>query len=781
MTRKAPVGDPGDEALVISAPKDTAAGIPAVLSSMRHASDQMGVGRSMLTLLSVNQGSGFDCPGCAWPDPSGSRHIAEFCENGAKAVAEEATRRRVTREFFARHSVSELAAKSDYWLGQQGRLTEPMVLRPGAAHYEPIGWDDAFRLVADELTGLDSPDEAAFYTSGRTSNEAAFLYQLFARRLGTNNLPDCSNMCHESSGSALTETIGIGKGSVTLDDLYQADLIMVVGQNPGTNHPRMLSALEKAKHNGARIVSVNPLPEAGLLRFKNPQKASGVIGRGTSLSDEMLPIRVNGDLALFQYLGRELLRAEERNPGTVLDREFIGGSTEGFDAYAAHVNALSDADVAEATGLTEEELRRTAEIVLGSKRIIVCWAMGLTQHRNSVPTIREVVNFLLLGGNIGRPGAGVCPVRGHSNVQGDRTMGIYEKPPAALLDALSAEFGFEPPRRHGHDVVETIRAMRDGQVRVFFAMGGNFVSATPDTTVTEAALRSTALTVHVSTKLNRSHVVTGSRALILPTLGRTELDRQESGPQVVSVEDSMSQVHLSRGRLKPASEHLLSEVAIVTRLAEAVFGDDPHVPWPVLVTDYDQIRDRIARVIPGFSRFNERVREPDGFTLPHPPRDERRFATPSGRAVFTANRLEVLRVPQGRLILQTVRSHDQYNTTIYGLDDRYRGIRAGRRVVFVHPDDIAQLGLADGEMVDIVSEWHDGVERRAPGFRVVAYQTARGCCAAYFPETNVLVPLDSTAEGSNTPTSKSVIVRLMPRATADSPDNAARTAAKELL
>jgi molybdopterin-dependent oxidoreductase alpha subunit len=772
MTRKAPVDDPGDEALTISAPKDTAAGIPAVVSSLRLANEQMGARRSLLTLLAVNKGTGFDCPGCAWPEPSGGRHIAEFCENGAKAVAEEGTIRRVTREFFSRHTVSELAEKSDYWLGQQGRLTSPMVLRPGATHYEPIGWDDAFRLVADELVALDSPDAAAFYTSGRTSNEAAFLYQLFARRLGTNNLPDCSNMCHESSGTALNETIGIGKGSVTLDDLYEADLIMVVGQNPGTNHPRMLSALERAKRAGARIVSVNPLPEAGLQRFKNPQKASGLIGSGTALSDQMLRIRVNGDLALFQYLGRELLRAEKRNPGSVLDREFIDGYTEGFDAYASHLEALSDADVAEATGLTEDELRRTVEIVLGAKRIIVCWAMGLTQHRNSVPTIREVVNFLLLGGNIGRPGAGVCPVRGHSNVQGDRTMGIFEKPPAAFLDALGAEFGFEPPREHGHDVVDTIRAMRDGRVRVFFAMGGNFVSASPDTAVTEAALRGTALTVHVSTKLNRSHVVTGEQALILPTLGRTELDHQESGPQAVSVEDSMSQVHLSRGRMKPASDHLLSEVAIAARLAEAVFGDDPHVPWRALATDYDQIRDRIARVIPGFSDFNRRVREGDGFTLPHPPRDERRFNTPSGRALFTANRLEVLRVPPGRLILQTLRSHDQYNTTIYGLDDRYRGIHAGRRVVLVHPDDIAKLGLTDGEMVDLVSEWRDAVERRAPGFRVVAYQTARGCCAAYFPETNVLVPLDSTAEGSNTPTSKSVVVRFERQVAA--PDDAVK-------
>ncbi|MPY78447.1 MAG: FdhF/YdeP family oxidoreductase [Actinophytocola sp.] len=762
MARQAPEKDPGDEGLVVSAPKDEAAGISAVLSSLRHATSQMGVARSALTLLSVNQRSGFDCPGCAWPEPSGGRHTAEFCENGAKAVAEEATLRRVTREFFAAHPVSELAGKSDFWLGQQGRLTEPMVLEPGVAHYQPISWDDAFRLVADELRALDSPNEAAFYTSGRTSNEAAFLYQLFARRFGTNNLPDCSNMCHESSGNALIDTIGIGKGSVTLDDIHRADLIMVVGQNPGTNHPRMLSALEQAKRDGAKIVSVNPLPEAGLRRFKNPQRTSGVIGSGTELSDELLPIRVNGDMALFQYLGRGLLRAEDAAPGTVLDHDFIDTSTEGFAAYREHVLALSDQDVAEATGLDEAQLRRVADMLLGSRRVIVCWAMGLTQHRNSVATIREMVNLLLLQGNIGRTGAGVCPVRGHSNVQGDRTMGIYEKPDPSFLDALGTEFGFDPPREHGYDVVDTIRAMRDGRVRVFFAMGGNFASATPDTEVTEAALRSTSLTVHVSTKLNRSHLVTGTRALILPTLGRTERDEQESGPQVVSVEDSMSQVHLSRGRLKPASGHLRSEVAIVAGLASSVFGDDPGVPWQKFAADYDRIRDSIERVVPGFERFNERVRQPDGFTLPNPPRDERRFDTPSGRARFTVNTLDVLRIPEGRLLLQTVRSHDQYNTTIYGLDDRYRGITAGRKVVFVHPDDLAERGISDGAQVDVVSEWRDGVERRAAGFRVVAYPTAPGCCAAYFPETNVLVPLDSTAEGSNTPTSKSVIVRLEP-------------------
>ena len=751
MSRKAPSDDADDSRLEVSRPSDHVAGVPGVTIALGRALEQMGPRRTALTLMRVNQKSGFDCPGCAWPEGE-RRHVAEFCENGAKAVAEEATTRRVTREFFAAHPVAELAERSDHWLGQQGRLTEPMLREAGADHYTPVSWDEAIALVADELTDLDSPDEAVFYTSGRTSNEAAFAYQLFVRALGTNNLPDCSNMCHESSGSALTETLGVGKGSVRLEDLGKADLIFVVGQNPGTNHPRMLAALERAKREGARIVAVNPLPEAGLMRFKNPQRVSGVAGRGTALADRYLQIRLNGDLALFQALNRALLET-----GAV-DREFLDEHTVGYAEFEKHVHALDDDEVLEATGLTEEELAATLGDVLAAERIIVCWAMGLTQHRNSVPTIREIVNFLLLRGNIGRPGAGVCPVRGHSNVQGDRTMGICEKPPAAFLDALEAEFGFAPPRERGLDTVEAIRAMRDGRVKVFLGMGGNFVRATPDSAVTEAAMRSCRLTVHVSTKLNRSHTVTGERALILPTLGRTERDTQESGPQFVSVEDSMGMVHASRGRLSAASPDLLSEVSIVCRLARATLGDE--LGWTAMERDYDVIRDHVSRVVPGFADYNTRIRGSGGFTLPHAPRDRREFPTASGKAQLSVNPLEVLRVPEGRLLLQTVRSHDQYNTTIYGLDDRYRGIKAGRRVVFVNPDDLAELEIADGSMVDLVGEWPGQEDRRAAGFRVVGYPTAKGCAAAYFPETNVLVPLDSTAEISNTPTSKSIVVRL---------------------
>jgi molybdopterin-dependent oxidoreductase alpha subunit len=757
MTRKAPAGDFDDSELEVSKPKTWAAGVPGVTAALRQSYEQMGVRRTALTLLRVNQRQGFDCPGCAWPEGD-HRHIAEFCENGAKAVAEEATTRRITRDFFAAHTVAELAGRSDHWLGQQGRLTEPMVKRAGSEHYEPVSWDEAFGLLASELTALDSPDEAVFYTSGRTSNEAAFAYQLFARAFGTNNLPDCSNMCHESSGSALSETIGIGKGSVLLEDLYQADLIFVVGQNPGTNHPRMLSALERAKKEGARIIAVNPLPEAGLMRFKNPQRPSGVTGQGTMLADRFLQIRLNGDLALFQALNRMLL---ESDAPEALDHGFLDAHAHGFDAFREHVLGLDWDDVLEATGLTRGEIAAALGDVLAAKRIIVCWAMGLTQHRNSVPTIREIVNFLLLRGNIGRPGAGVCPVRGHSNVQGDRTMGIWEKPKPAFLDALAAEFGFEPPREHGVDTVDAIRAMRDGKAKVFLGMGGNFVRATPDSAVTEAALRRCRLTAQVSTKLNRSHAVAGEVALILPALGRTERDEQESGPQFVSVEDSMGMVHASRGRLAPASERLLSEVSIVCRLAKAVLPGSG-IGWDAMERDYDVIRDHVSRVVPGFEDYNTRIREAGGFTLPHAPRDERRFPTATGKANLTVNELEVLRVPEGRLLLQTVRSHDQYNTTIYGLDDRYRGIKAGRRVVFVNPADLSGLGVADGALVDLVSEWPDGIERRAPGFRAVSYPTAPGCAAAYFPETNVLVPLDSTAEISNTPTSKSVVIRLEP-------------------
>ncbi|MEU1119770.1 MULTISPECIES: FdhF/YdeP family oxidoreductase [unclassified Streptomyces] len=753
MASKPPKGDPVQDAPQVAPAQHAAAGLPAIGHTLRIAQQQMGVRRTALTLLRVNQKDGFDCPGCAWPEPD-HRHAAEFCENGAKAVAEEATLRRVTPDFFAAHPVADLAGRSGYWLGQQGRLTHPMYLAEGAERYEPVSWERAFDIVAEEIVALDSPDESVFYTSGRTSNEAAFLYQLFARELGTNNLPDCSNMCHESSGSALTETIGIGKGSVLLEDLYKSDLIIVAGQNPGTNHPRMLSALEKAKNNGAKIITVNPLPEAGLERFKNPQTPQGML-KGTALTDLFLQIRLGGDQALFRLLNKLILETD----GAV-DEAFVREHTHGYEDFVQAARAADWDDTLRATGLERDRIEEALRMVLASKRTVVCWAMGLTQHKHAVPTIREVVNFLLLRGNIGRPGAGVCPVRGHSNVQGDRTMGIFERPAPAFLDALEKEFGFAPPRHHGLDVVRAIKALRDGEAKVFFAMGGNFVAASPDTDVTEAAMRKARLTVHVSTKLNRSHAVTGARALILPTLGRTERDVQGGGEQFVTVEDSMGMVHASRGRLEPAGKQLLSEPAIVCRLARRVLGSASHTPWEEFEKDYATVRERIARVIPGFEDFNAKVARPGGFALPHAPRDERRFPTATGKANFTAAPVEYPELPAGRLLLQTLRSHDQYNTTIYGLDDRYRGIKNGRRVVLVNPDDAAGLGLTEGGYADLVSEWQDGVERRAPGFRIVLYPTARGCAAAYYPETNVLVPLDATADTSNTPASKSVVVRL---------------------
>lgn len=749
-----------DEHSVISTgAKDEAAGVKAVLVSMQRGLEQMGPLRTAAALTKLNQRHGFDCPGCAWPEEHGGRKLAEFCENGAKAVAEEATKRVVTPEFFARHTIAELETKPEYWLSQQGRLTQPMVLAPGEDHYRPIEWDDAYRLIAEHLNALDSPDEALFYTSGRTSNEAAFLYQLMVRSFGTNNLPDCSNMCHESSGTALTESIGIGKGSVTVEDVTKADVILIAGQNPGTNHPRMLSVLEKAKANGAKIVAINPLPEAGLIRFKDPQKVHGVVGHGIPIADEFVQIRLGGDMALFAGLGRLLLEAEDAAPGTVLDREFIDAHCAGFDEYARQTRAVDLTTVTEASGIDETQLRRVADMLIASQRTVICWAMGLTQHRHAVATIGEATNLLFMRGMIGKPGAGVCPVRGHSNVQGDRTMGIWEKMPEKFLDALDHRFGITSPRKHGYDTVDAIRAMRDGRAGVFIGMGGNFVSATPDTEVTEAALRSCALTVQISTKLNRSHVVHGRTALILPTLGRTDKDFQAAGKQMVSVEDSMSMVHLSRGSLTPPSEHLRSEVAIVCQLARELLGPEHPVPWEEFNADYDRIRDAIADVVPGCEDYNRKVRQPDGFQLPHPPRDSREFRTTTGKANFSVHPLEWVPVPEGRLVLQTLRSHDQYNTTIYGLDDRYRGVKGGRRVVFINPADLEAMGLKAGDRVDLVSEF-DGQERRAKDFLIVEYSTPRGNAAAYYPETNPLVPLDHTARKSNTPVSKAVVIRL---------------------
>jgi molybdopterin-dependent oxidoreductase alpha subunit len=757
VTRPAP-GDEGDDpTLRVGRPKTAAAGLPGVWASVQHARDQLGVRRAATTLLKVNQPDGFDCPGCAWPEPHDTAHL-EFCENGAKAVAEEATVRRVGPEFFATHSVEELAGRTDHWLGQQGRLTHPMYRPPGSGHYQPIDWDGAFDVVADALTAAGDADRAVFYTSGRTSNEAAFLYQLLVRQLGTNNLPDCSNLCHESSGVALTQTLGVGKGSVSLEDVHDAELILVAGQNPGTNHPRMLTALELAKGRGATIVAINPMPEAGLIRFKNPKRVKGVAGRGTVLADEFLQIKVGTDLAFFQWLNRRLVELD-RERGGVLDHSFLEASCEGTDELVAHLDAVDAGALLDATGLPRGQAERVAGLVASRSRIIICWAMGITQHRQAVPTIREMVNTLLLRGSIGRPGSGVCPVRGHSNVQGDRTMGIVEKPSDPFLAALGAEFSFEPPRRHGYDVVGAIGAMGRGEVDVFVGMGGNFLAAAPDTDATAAALARTKLTVQVSTKLNRSHLTGGEASLILPCLGRTEIDRTGGRVQRVTVEDSMSVVHASQGALQPASPELRSEVAIVCGLAQRVLPRGGTVDWTALAADYDRIRERIEAVVPGFDDFNQRIDQPGGFVLPNPPRDRREFPTDTGRAKLTVNEFVAGVVPEGRLLLQTVRSHDQYNTTIYGLDDRYRGIRGGRHVVFAHPTDLARLGFADGDRVDVVSEAADGSERRARDFRLVAYDVARGTCTAYFPEANVLVPLDSVAQESNTPTSKAVVVR----------------------
>jgi molybdopterin-dependent oxidoreductase alpha subunit len=751
----------------VGTPKQSAVGLPGIVHSMQYALAEMGVRRSAQTLLKMNHPDGFDCPSCAWPDPDPEhRKVAEFCENGAKAVAWEATRKRVGADFFAAHSIAELRAEDDHWLEHHGRLTEPMYLAAGASHYRPISWDDALALTANHLKTLADPNRAAFYTSGRASNEAAFVYQLLARRLGTNNLPDCSNMCHESSGTALTQTIGVGKGTVTLEDIADhAELIIIVGQNPGTNHPRMLTSLELAKKRGARIVAINPLPEAGLLRFKNPQTARGLAGTGTKLADRFLAVRVNGDLALFAGLNKALLSREDAAPGTVLDRDFLATYCDGFEPAATAWRALDWEQLQQQSGLRRREIEDLASDVMAAHSVIVCWAMGLTQHRNAVATIREITNFLLLRGNIGRPGAGAAPIRGHSNVQGDRTMGIWEKMPDRFLDKVRDEFGFEPPRAPGWDTVDTIRALRDGKIDVFFALGGNFVAATPDSDLTAASMANCRLTVHVATKLNRSHLYHGTEALILPCLGRTERDVRGSGEQAVTVEDSMGMVHASRGRLLPGSEQLRSEVAIVTGLGHALFGGDAGdgIDWRAMGEDYRLIRKHIEHVVPGFQAFEERIAVPGGFTLPNGPRDSRALPTETGRARLTVNPPDTVEVPDGHLLLQTVRSHDQFNTTIYGLDDRYRGIKGGRRVVFVNVDDLRDRGLRDGDLVTLVSVWSDG-ERRAAGFRAVEYATPRGCAAAYFPEANVLVPLDSTAEGSNTPTSKSIVIRLEPAA-----------------
>lgn len=775
MTRKTPhIEEPSEQDLVVGdGPKSWAAGVPGVYHSMKPAIEQMGLNRTRKTVMAMNQKDGFDCPSCAWPDPH-HRKAFEFCENGAKAVTWEATPVVVPETFWAENSVSDLRSQTEYWLGMQGRLTEPVYKAAGEDHYKAVSWDEALRLVADKLKGLDSPDQAAFYTSGRTSNEAAFLYQLMVRGYGTNNLPDCSNMCHESSGWAMGQTIGIGKATVSFDDYARADLIIIMGQNPGTNHPRMMTELEACKRNGGEIVAVNPLPEAGLRRYKNPQQVNGVIGHGVQIADQFLQIRIGGDMALLQAVSKRVLDAEAKNPGTVLDHAFLAEHCEGFEELKEHLAGLDERTVLEATGLRSEDIDELAARYLKAEKVIITWAMGITQQKKGVATIKEIINLLLLRGNIGKPGAGASPIRGHSNVQGDRTMGIWEQMPQSFMEALGEEFDFEPPREHGADAVETINMMRAGEIKVFVALGGNLVGAISDTNAAEAAMQNTEMTVQISTKLNRSHTVTGREALILPTMGRTEIDIQESGPQFVSVEDTVCAVHPSWGSVEPVSHHLLSEPAIVSRLGKLLVGDKIRADWDGYEKNYDLIRDHISHVVGGCKDYNQRIRQEGGFVLAHGPRDSRTFPTPTGKAVLTVNDLELVERPEGTLILQSMRSHDQFNTTIYSHNDRYRGIKKGRHVVFVNPDDIVELGLADGQYVDVRGVYDDGEERVVRKFRVVSYPTARGCAAAYYPEANVLVPLNHTAEGSNTPVSKAVIVRLEP--SLDQTPDAAATA-----
>ena len=719
------------------------------------------------TMLKANQPDGFDCPGCAWGDPEHGSSF-EFCENGVKAVAWEATEKRVPPTFFSSHTVSELRNWSDFDLENQGRLTHPMRYDATSDTYKPIGWDLAFAEIARTLNALDHPDRAEFYTSGRASNEAAFLYQLFVRLYGTNNFPDCSNMCHEASGVGLAQAVGVGKGTVLLEDFEEADAIFVIGQNPGTNHPRMLGDLRRASERGARIVVLNPVKERGLERFADPQRKVEMIHGGSGrVATHYYQPRLGGDMAAVRgvvkvILAREAAALAAGQP-SLLDNAFIAEHTVGLDAYRQSVAATTWDEIEDQSGLTRAEMEEMAEVYLGADRVICTWAMGVTQHRHSVVTIREIANLMLLRGNVGRPGAGLCPVRGHSNVQGDRTVGINEKAPAQLLDALERELGVPMPREPGHNVLHAIGAMLDGSARVFIGLGGNFSRATPDSALIAKALSSLELTVHVATKLNHCHVVPGKASFILPCLGRTEIDRNSEGvAQIVTVEDSMSMVHGSGGINAPASPWLRSEVSIVAGIAAATVGSKV-VDWHALADDNDKIRDLIARVIPGFENYNERVRKPRGFHLRNTAA-HREWNTATGKANFASVSLpeaiehQIARNGENLFVLQTFRSHDQYNTTIYGMNDRYRGIYGKRNIVFMHPADLEMLGAETGDIVDVVGQHDDGISRVAQAFSLVAYDIPRGCVAGYYPELNCLVPLSSFGEESHTPTSKSVIV-----------------------
>ncbi|MFT6147780.1 MAG: molybdopterin-dependent oxidoreductase alpha subunit [Saprospiraceae bacterium] len=743
----------------LSKPPSYAAGVTGVKVAMEHAISEMGAIRAFQTLAKMNQKGGFDCPGCAWPDPDDKRSVlGEYCENGAKALAEEATLKRVKPDFFAQYSVEEISNWSDFKIGRSGRLTHPMILEENATHYKPISWEDAFALIGKQLKALDSPDEGIFYTSGRSSNEAAFLYGLFARAFGTNNMPDCSNMCHESSGVALSQTVGIGKGSVTLDDLYKAEVVMVIGQNPGTNHPRMLSALQKCKQNGGSIINVNPLSEAGLKKFKNPQHVGDYFTGGTALTDVFLQVKINQDVPLLKAIMKKLALLEDEN-GNVFDKKFIAEQTQGFEEMMAELDGHILSDLVTQSGVEEAEIDKAVQLLATKKRIIICWAMGLTQHKNGVENIKECVNLLLAKGSIGIEGGGTCPVRGHSNVQGDRTVGIVEKTSKELSDAIGKSFGFTPPSKHGYDVVHCVQAMHRGDAKIFVALGGNFVSAVSDTEYTAEALQHCELTVSVSTKLNRTHLVPGRVSLILPTLGRSEKDIKNGKRRFVTVENSMGKVHSSEGSLEPSSEHLMSEPDIVANIATAYFGDNHLVNWQGMATDYGLIRDKISEVIGGFENYNERVKDGNDFYLPNNAREGDFSKLPNGKAQFSVCGLPEHDLKLDEFLLMTIRSHDQYNTTIYGLNDRYRGIEGERRVVLMNEKDMNRLGLNKLDLVNLTSEY-DGKVRRANTFYAVPYDIPKGNLACYFPEANTLIPINQFAKQSHTPISKSVKVRI---------------------
>jgi molybdopterin-dependent oxidoreductase alpha subunit len=744
--------------LKTSNPPKNSVGFTSILKVIDQVAKYMKPADALKLASKINQKGGFDCPGCAWPDPDDERSsLGEFCENGIKAIAEEAQNKTIGSLFFTQHSVDELSSWSDFEIGKSGRLAEPMFLAEGATHYTPISWNDAFNKVAYHLNELNHPDEAVFYTSGRTTNEAAFLYQLFVREFGTSNLPDCSNMCHETSGSALSETLGIGKGSVVLDDLYKAEVVIVVGQNPGTNHPRMLSALEKCKKNGGKVIAINPLPEAGLMKFTNPQNPIKLLTGGTQIADVFVPIAINGDVAFFKAILLKLLEKEEAH-GDIFDKAFIETYTSGYDAFISDLKTFNFEVCLEASGVSETVFNDVFELILNHDKIIVCWAMGLTQHENAVDNIREIVNLLLLKGSIGKEGAGTCPVRGHSNVQGDRTVGIWESAPQAFLDKIEKKYGFKPSHKHGYSVIDAIKAMYNKDAKVFFGLGGNFISAVPDTLYSATALANCNLTVHVSTKLNRSHLVTGKEALILPCLGRTEKDYQKTGLQVQSVENSMGVVSATKGVLDPCSDNIISEVAVVCGIAHATLKEKSKINWLQYKDDYNLVRNDIEDVVSGFTDYNNRLKNPSGFYLPNGAR-VREFNTKTGKANFSINKLPKWSLKDNELIMMTIRSHDQFNTTIYGLDDRYRGVFNERRIIFMNREDMKIRGLKEHEVVNLCSEYQ-GTKRKAPNFKVVGYEIPKNCCATYFPETNVLVPLDSFAHTAKTPASKSVKITI---------------------